>query len=64
MKTLLLDEAVLDKKFDSRLLERNVERGVLKREELDKVSAELPDDAANAVTVQFSSLFSEAGEKR
>lgn len=53
--TLLFD-AVNEKKFDTRVLERNVTRGVVTAEAADKISRDLPDDAANAEYVNVEEL--------
>jgi len=56
--TLLLD-ASARKKFDSRLIERAIQRGTLKQEELDKNTKELEDDSANADFVSLDTLLEE-----
>lgn len=55
----LLHEAVESKKFDTRMIERNVARGVLSSEEIEKNLKKLPDDAENA---EYISLDEIAGE--
>lgn len=44
----LLHEAVETKKMDVRMVERNITRGVLSREDFDKATSKLPDDSENA----------------
>jgi len=48
-----------EKKFDVRVLEQRLRRGVITKEEHAKYLASLPDDAANAVetTTRFSDGF-------
>jgi hypothetical protein len=52
----LLHEAMADKKFDTRMAERNIQRGQLTQAELDKVLKDLPDDAANVIVVTSDDL--------
>lgn len=49
----LLHEAVLEKKFDTRVVERNINRGMTQPSELKKFLEQLPDDSENA---DFSSV--------
>lgn len=58
----LLHDATVQKKFDSRLIERAVSRGHLKQEELDKNVKELPDDSASADYVSLDTLLEEIRE--
>jgi hypothetical protein len=55
----LLHEAVDEKKFDSRVAQRNIERGLLKPEELKKHVESLPDDASHAVQVDLDNLLAD-----
>lgn len=55
----LLHDASVQKKFDSRLIERSVSRGQLKQEEVEKNMKELPDDSANADFVSLDTLLEE-----
>ena len=55
----LLHDASVQKKFDSRLLERAVSRGTLKHEEVEKNAKDLPDDSANADFVSLDTLLEE-----
>ena len=59
----LLHEAVDFKKMDVRLAERNVTRGVLTPEEMEKNFKKLPDDAANAEWVSLEQLHSQSDER-
>ena len=45
-----------DKKFDTRMVERNIQRGSLTQAELDKVLKDLPDEAANVNVVTVEAL--------
>lgn len=48
-----------EKKFDVRVLEQRLRRGVITREEYEAYLAKLPDDAGNAVetTTRFADGF-------
>jgi len=52
----LLHESVNEKKFDIRMVERNVQRGQVSNDEIEKHMKSLPDDAANAVKVTEADL--------
>jgi hypothetical protein len=52
----LLHEAVDAKKMDVRLVERNMLRGVLTQDDVEKNLKKLPDDAANAEYISIESL--------
>lgn len=52
----LLYQAVEAKKFDTRVVERNVTRGVIRQDDATKVSKDLPDDGANAEFVSLDDL--------
>jgi hypothetical protein len=49
----LLHEASEAKKFDTRMVERNITRGVVPAADADKIVKGLPDDAANAEWVNL-----------
>lgn len=53
----LLNEAVDFKKLDIRMVERNVNRGVLTQDEVDTAISQLPDDAENAEVVDLDALI-------
>lgn len=55
----LLHEAVDFKKLDTRVVERNVDRGVLNPKELEKSLKDLPDDSENAEYISIEALASE-----
>ena len=44
----LLHDAIKDKKLDTRVVERNIDRGAVRSEDYDQALKELPDDSANA----------------
>lgn len=52
----LLDNAVEMKKFDSRVVERHLDRGIIKSSEYQKFVDSLPDDAANAERIDVDDL--------
>ncbi len=52
----LLHEAVEEKMFDVRMIERNVARGTLQAEEVSKAAKKLTDDAENADYIAIDSL--------
>ena len=54
---MLLHKAVESKKFDVRVVDRNIERGLVRAEDADKVTKSLPDDAANAEWVRVDDLI-------
>jgi hypothetical protein len=55
----LLHEAVDAKKMDVRLVERNINRGVMSAEEVEKNLKKLPDDSENAEYIAIESLMTE-----
>lgn len=57
----LLHDAVESKKLDVRVVERNLDRGVIQHKEVEKATSELPDDSANADYVSIESLAAEGG---
>jgi len=52
----LLNESVDSKKFDVRIVERNVDRGVIRPEDVKKAVEALQDDSANAEWVSIEAL--------
>lgn len=58
----LLHDSVDFKKLDVRLIERNIARGVLTPDELNKAVTKLPDDSANAEWINVDSLMETAGD--
>ncbi|MBI4924588.1 MAG: hypothetical protein HY843_01575 [Bdellovibrio sp.] len=44
----LLHESIKEKKYDVRILEKNLERGAVALEDIEKELKHLPDDAENA----------------
>jgi len=55
----LLSDATEAKKYDSRVIERNVQRGITKAEDYEKFQKELPDDSANAEYVDVNALIAD-----
>jgi hypothetical protein len=56
----LLNESVDLKRMDVRVVERNLDRGILSHEEFDKTIRQLPDDADNANWVSLEVLEAES----
>ena len=52
----LLHDSIADKKFDTRMLERNVQRGHLTSTEVEKFMKGLPDDSENLSHVTVEDL--------
>lgn len=52
----LLHESVDFKKLDVRMIERNVARGVISQDDVEKAMKKLPDDAENAEWVSIESI--------
>jgi hypothetical protein len=52
----LLHDSTNEKKFDVRMVERNLTRGQVSHDEIEKVLKTLPDDSANAITVTDADL--------
>jgi hypothetical protein len=52
----LLHDSTNEKKFDVRMVERNLTRGQVSHDEIEKVLKALPDDSANAITVTDADL--------
>lgn len=52
----LLHEAVDKKKMDTRMVERNVNRGVISQADVDQAVKALPDDSENALWVAIDTL--------
>jgi len=55
----LLFEAVEQKKLDTRVVERNMQRGVVSASDVEKATKNLPDDAENADWVTLEALAAE-----
>lgn len=55
----LLQDATEAKKFDSRIVERNILRGSAKQEDYDKFVKELPDESDNAETISIEALIAD-----
>lgn len=52
----LLKKSVEGKRFDSRLVEKNVRRGVVSNSDVKSYVDSLPDDSANAVWVAIDEI--------
>lgn len=59
----LLHEAVEEKKFDVRMIERNLIRGKIEADDVAKTAKKLPDDAENAEYIAIESLMDGEGER-
>lgn len=55
----LLHDAVEAKKLDTRVVERNLTRGVITPDEIEKALKKLPDDGEGADWVSIDSLMKE-----
>lgn len=55
----LLHDAVEAKKLDTRMVERNISRGVIAAKDQDTALKALPDDSANAEYVSLESFSDE-----
>lgn len=60
----LLNEAMNEKKFDTRLIGRNVTRNVITSEEVDQNVKKLPDDNENADWVSIDTLVQSDSDKK
>ena len=56
----LLHDSVNSKKYDVRLVERNVARGLITAKELEEAVKNLPDDSENAQYVSIDTLENDA----
>jgi hypothetical protein len=52
----LLHEAILDKKFDTRMLEKNLVRNVVTDKEVKAKLESLPDDGENAIYINLDDV--------
>jgi hypothetical protein len=55
----LLSNASEAKKFDTRVVERNISRGTAQQDDYEKFLQELPDDAENAETISIEALIAD-----
>lgn len=58
----LLHDSVERKRLDVRMVERNISRGVLSRDEFEKSMKKLPDDQENALWISIQSLADDGTE--
>jgi hypothetical protein len=59
----LLHEGFEAKKFDNRVVERNVTRGVVSQDDVSKTVRDLPDDSENAGWLDVEALYREVREE-
>jgi hypothetical protein len=59
----LLHEGFEAKKFDNRVVERNVTRGVVTSDDVLKSVRELVDDSENAAWIDVEALYQEVREE-
>ena len=52
----LLHESILDKKFDTRMIERNLNRGQATDKELKAHIEAMPDDSENSIFISLEEL--------
>ena len=58
----LLNDAVENKKFDTRMVERNVARQVISQDDVEKTLKKLPDDSENAEYISIESLANDTSK--
>lgn len=56
----LLHDGILAKKFDVRMLEKNLTRGVVTDQEVKKFVEQLPDDSENAAFANVEDIENES----
>ena len=59
----LLSESVEDKKFDVRMVEKNLARARVQMSEVDAVVRALPDDAENAEWITLEAIEAQSREE-
>ena len=59
---VLLKDAIEAKKYDVRVKAKNLDRGVIIQDDLDKHLSKIPDDGANAEWVNLETLISDEGK--
>lgn len=60
----LLNDAIQDKKFDVRMMDKNMSRGEVTADDVQKAVKSLPDDAANAEFISVETLMAQALEQK
>jgi hypothetical protein len=60
----LLHDAVQEKKFDTRVIEKNLSRNLVRQDEYDKFVKSLPDDSNLAETISMEALLREVETDR
>lgn len=59
----LLQDALVDKEFDIRMVARKLSKGHIQQDEVEKHQKKLADDAANADYLNLEALFEGIGGK-
>jgi hypothetical protein len=59
----LLHESVETKKLDTRMVERNIARGLVTSEEYEKSLKNLPDDGENADYISIDEIAADGASK-
>ncbi len=59
----LLHDAVNEKKYDVRVAQRNVDRGVMTAQDYEKTLKALPDDSDNVTWLNIETLKEESGQE-
>lgn len=60
----LLSTATEAKKFDTRIMEKNLSKGLVRSEEIEKFVKQLPDDSSNAGRTTWTDLERQASTSR
>ena len=60
----LLSEAVKEKEFDTRMLQRGLAKGLVTHEEIEKNQKKLSDDSANVATTNLDEIFSSVTSRK
>jgi hypothetical protein len=55
----LLKDATENKKFDTRVMERNIQKNFIKSEDVEKLTQQLPDDSENAEYMSVDAIIEE-----
>jgi hypothetical protein len=59
----LLKDAIQEKKLDVRMIEKNLQKGVVSNDELNRSLSDLPDDADDAEYVSIESIAADPSLK-
>ena len=52
----LLHDSIISKKFDTRMLEKNLVRGMVSDKDVKAQVEQLPDDSANAIYINLDEI--------